>query len=143
MIVGIDTDFLVRASGPSHTGHQAVIQLRDQYVDEGNTFAIAPQVISEFVHVVTDARRFSLPLAMENALEIGSFWWNSANVCQVTTGADALTLFNAWMIEHRLGRKRILDTMLAATYAADGIGDLISGNARDYRIFGQFKIIEI
>jgi hypothetical protein len=30
--------------------------------------AIAPQVLTEFVHVVTDARRFQQPFSMETAL---------------------------------------------------------------------------
>jgi predicted nucleic acid-binding protein len=35
----------------------------------GDAFALAPQVLAEFVHVVTDARRFSSRLDPEQAVE--------------------------------------------------------------------------
>ncbi len=142
MIAGIDTDFLVRASLPAHPGHGAAIQARDQHLQAENNFALAPQVVAEFVHVVTDARRFSEPVEMAEALLIGDFWWRSESVRQVSVAADGMVLFNAWMNEHKLGRNRILDTMLAATYTAAGIDHLITGNAKDFRIFNRFEFIE-
>jgi len=47
------------------------------------------------------------------------------------------------MARHRLGKKRVLDTMLAATYVSAGIRRLITGNADDYRLFKELELIEI
>ncbi len=46
------------------------------------------------------------------------------------------------MTEHKLGRKRMLDTMLAATYFANGITTIVTSSARDYRGFGVFELVE-
>jgi hypothetical protein len=45
------------------------------------------------------------------------------------------------MAEHRLGRKRILDTQLAATYYHAGIRAILSTSARDYTIFDCFEAL--
>ena len=41
----------------------------------------------------------------------------------------------SWMQEYRLGRRRLLDTMLAATYKANGVSPVLSSNWRDYARF--------
>jgi hypothetical protein len=44
--------------------------------------------------------------------------------------------FVAWMKTHGLGRKRILDTLLGATYLTAGVNSLVTINGRDIRTFG-------
>jgi predicted nucleic acid-binding protein len=112
-------------------------QLRDQ-----STLALAPQVLAEFVHVATDARRFQVPLPMARALERAQMWWEFREVHQVFPGPDSSRLFLRWMAEHGLGRKRLLDTQLAATYYSAGVSTIVTTNARDYAIFGCFEIEE-
>ena len=54
MNVGIDTDFLIRLAVLEHPGHQLATARRDHHLEQGDRFALAPQVIGEFVHVITD-----------------------------------------------------------------------------------------
>ncbi len=54
-----------------------------------------------------------------------------------------VALFHAWMREYQLGRKRVLDTMLAATYRASGVTSLLTLNAEDFELFGGFAFIPI
>jgi len=58
-------------------------------------------------------------------------------------GADALSMstFFAWMRQHRLGRKRILDTMLAATFREAGIVFIFTTNSRDFTVLGDFVCV--
>jgi hypothetical protein len=42
---------------------------------------------------------------------------------------------------HQFGRKRILDTMLAATYRNAGVASLLTSNARDFTTFGGFTCV--
>jgi predicted nucleic acid-binding protein len=46
------------------------------------------------------------------------------------------------MAEHQLGRKRLLDTMLAATYFAAGGTSIVSTDARDFTVFDTFEVVE-
>ncbi len=143
MTVGIDTDFLVRLSIANHPGKVAAEQLRDHHLEQGDRFALAPQVVAEFVHVVTDPRRFERPMNMESALQLGKLWWQAAEVFPIFPAASAMEQFFTFMESENLGRERILDTMLAATCLGAGVTRLITGNPNDYRLFPSLELIEM
>jgi len=52
-----------------------------------------------------------------------------------------MSTFFAWMRQHRLGRKRILDTMLAATFREAGIVFIFTTNSRDFTVLGDFVCV--
>lgn len=141
MKIGIDTAFLVETSILEHPGHAAARETLDRHLADGDVFVMAPQVVAELVHVITDAHRFARPLDMPAALETARGWWNGRETERISPTPDSLTRFWEWMDRFDLGRKRILDTMLAATYFSHGIRTILSTNARDYSVFGCFEII--
>lgn len=49
---------------------------------------------------------------------------------------QAVTDFFAWLTRYQLGRKRLLDTMLAATFHRAGVKRIITNNDRGYRVLG-------
>ena len=53
----------------------------------------------------------------------------------------AVKWFLEAMVRHQLGRKRVLDTMLAATYRSAGVTSLLTLNADDFAVFGEFACI--
>ena len=110
-------------------------------VAAGNGFALAPQVIAEFIHVVTDVKRFTNPLSMEAARDLAQKWWTAHEVTHIIPTDAAMAQFFAWHRGHSLGRKRILDTLLAATYRSAGINSLLTTNANDFTVLGEFKCI--
>jgi len=140
MTHGFDTTFLVAWEVAGHSDHGASRSLLSTLRSAGDDFAIAPQVLAEFVHVVTDDRRFAEPLTTDAALSRAEIWWNSDEVRQVLPNATSMTEFFAWMKQHRLGRKRILDTLLAATYKAAGISSVLTINGGDFAVFGHFDL---
>jgi predicted nucleic acid-binding protein len=143
MILGADTSFLVVLEIRESRGHLRAFEfLTHTIIEQGNTLALAPQVVAEFVHIVTDPLRFQRPLAIEVALRKAELWWNAEEVIQAIPDAGAVTLFTHWMYRYRLGRKRILDTLLAATYAVAGVRRIVSTNARDYVIFEDLEVID-
>jgi predicted nucleic acid-binding protein len=141
MKIGVDTTFLVQMSLREHPGHIAAREEMDRRLAAGDTFAMAPQVVSEWVHVVTDARRFEHPLSMAAALEKAQAWWGAREVEHVSPTPESMAQVWSWMNEFKLGRKRLLDTMLAATYFSHGVHAILSSNARDYTTFGCFHVI--
>ena len=64
---GLDTCFLIAFEAASHSQHTAVHALVRQCLSSGDDFALAPQVLAELVHVLTDQRRFAQPLSMAAA----------------------------------------------------------------------------
>jgi hypothetical protein len=59
----------------------------------------------------------------------------------VTHGAD--TSFLVAARHHQLGRKRVLDPLLAATYRAAGVTSLLTLNAADFMVFGEFACLPV
>lgn len=143
MNVAIDTDFLVRLNIAEHPDRPKALAVRDQHLEAGDRFGLTPQVLSEFIHIVTDPRRFERPLAMDTALIRADKWWNAAEVAHLLPTSEAVARFLGEMRTGQLGRKRILDTLLASTCLTSGVTHLITGNAADYRIFPGLVLIEI
>jgi predicted nucleic acid-binding protein len=104
-----------------------------------DTFSLAPQIRAEFIHIVTDPRRFSSPLTLEQAIKRTEIWWNAGEVVHVFPTAESTLLFLGWLEEHKLGRKRLLDTMLASTLQANGVTSLLTLNRDDFTVFGNFN----
>ncbi len=55
-------------------------------------------------------------------------------------GIDTGFLVN-WLDQLQLGRKRLLDTLLAATYRHCGIQSLLTTNPDDFAVFDGFALI--
>ena len=60
---------------------------------------------------------------------------------QVKAEDDGVEWFLTAMQQHQLGRKRVLDTMLAATYRTAGITALLTLNAADFAVFEEFTCL--
>ena len=135
MIYGLDTTILVQLELADHEMHARAARLRDTLLAEGSSFALAPQVLAEFVHIVTDGRRFTNPAPVARAIDQSERWWNAREITGVFPGPDAVSTFHRWMRDGQIGRNRILDTLLAATYAAAGVTAVVTSNTRDYHSF--------
>lgn len=62
MTHGLDTSFLVAAEVACHADHTVARALASSLRQKGDQFALAPQALAEFMHVVTDAKRFTAPV---------------------------------------------------------------------------------
>ena len=80
MIHGLDTGFLVAAEVREHAAHADARATLAQVLSAGDVIAVAPQVLAEFIHVVTDPRRFTQPLDMNAARHVAEQWWTSNDV---------------------------------------------------------------
>jgi predicted nucleic acid-binding protein len=141
MIHGLDTGFLVAAEVTEHGEHTGARATLARLLAAGDLIAIAPQVLAEFIHIVTDPRRFRQPLDMTTARQLAEQWWTAREVVRVFPDDAATRQFLAWLHQFALGRKRLLDTLLAATYRQAGIQSLLTTNQADFLVFGVFTCI--
>ncbi len=139
-MTGLDTAVLIAHELAEAPNHRRVRQSVAEAAKRGRArFALAPQVVHEFLHVATDPRRFETPLEFAAALQRAEFWWNAAEITRCLPDDRAMGTFLDWMGRHRLGRKRILDTALAATYFAAGVREIATANPDDFNVFGAFS----
>ena len=73
--------------------------------------------------------------SMDQAVGKAGFWWSAREIERVFPSRGAIR----WM-RTRTGS---IDTMLAATYYGSGITTIATSNARDYRAFGAFELIDL
>jgi predicted nucleic acid-binding protein len=122
--------------------HAAAVQLLDAEVTErGGSLALAPQVMHEFLHVVTDPRRFENPLSMRDGLRWAASLWSAEEVVRILPAPGVLDRTFELLERLRLGRKRILDTALAATLELAGVRRLATFNADDFRPFTFLELV--
>ena len=141
-MIGIDTNFLLQLELEELPSHSATDALFDRHArDAGFALAVTAQVLAEFVHVATDPRRFVRPLSMTEALRRSEFWWNAGDTSPIFPTSDSLRRYHEWMGTYHLGRKRILDTMLAATLHTAGVRRLFTSNPDEFRVFGVFELL--
>ena len=139
----LDANILVAAHVPAHPHHEPVRRfLMEAARSPGNTLVVMPLVLHEFVHDVTDARRFEPPIPMSEALAIASLYLGRSNVECVAIGEDATRRAFELLDQYQLGRKRIADTLLAAALITAGVDELVTCNAKDFAMFQPLRTVD-
>ncbi len=78
---------------------------------------------------------------MDEALDwIDSFLQNPS-VALLDNASASMVQTSLWMRQFNLGRKRIIDTHLAAILYTMGVQRLLTANPGDFAIFGVFEIV--
>lgn len=142
MKAGLDTNVLIFAHMPSLPDHGRVRRfLVDQLASPDVTLAVTAGILHELVHIITDPRRFDPPVSMSEAIELAKLYLSRANVECLAIDETSMALALEWMDRHRLGRKRIADTLLAATLVTHGFDTLITCNPQDFTVFDRLTIV--
>ena len=140
-MTGLDSNILVQLALQDHPANVATIAAVQAETQRGHRLVFPSLVVDEFLHVITDARRFSPPLTMLEALDwVENFAANPA-VGLLEPTPETLRQTLRWLREFNLGRKRILDTQLAAVLHTGGVRRLLTSNPADFTVFGVFEII--
>lgn len=142
MTLGLDTDVVVNWAMGGAEHHDAARTLLRREIHAGNTIACTPQVFFEFIHVVTDGRRFERPMPMSLALDTARDFWAAPETIRVRPGPQVLHRTLELLGNLKLGRKRILDTALAATLQEAGVNRLATFNGGDYAVFPFLEIVD-
>jgi predicted nucleic acid-binding protein len=140
-MTGLDCNILVQLALQDHPANTATIAAVQAQAKLGEQLVFPSLVADEFLHVITDERRFKPPLTMIEGLDwMENFLSNSA-VSLLEPKPESLRQALRWMRQFNLGRKRILDTQLAAIFHTAGIRRLLTSNPADFQLFGVFEIL--
>lgn len=139
-MIGLDTSILVAQAIAEHPQHEASQRWLDDEIARNQTFAITSGILAEFIHIVTDGRRFETPLAISEALERAAFWSEAREVTLLAADDAVNVLWLKWLADFQLGRKRLLDTLITVTWHVAGIGEICTLNPRDFKVFDVFRI---
>lgn len=140
-MTGIDTTWLVDLEVKESPRHEGAIRLFHEWREDRNTMlCIYHHVFLEFLHVVTDTARFEKPLAVDQAIERIWFWVEQERVRVIYPTDTSLKRCLMWLSAFRLGRKRLIDTQMAAAYAEEGVTRIWSADSGGFAVFGCFNL---
>jgi predicted nucleic acid-binding protein len=123
--------------------HRAARRFVAREARRSNLLGITPQVLAELVHVTTDPRRFERPLSMRGAVDLARRLWTAPEVARILPTSGSFVRACELLAQHRLGRKRILDTMLAAILEGASVARLATLNGADFRVFSFLEVVEL
>lgn len=140
-MTGLDCNILVQLAFAGHPANAATVSAVQAEARQGHALVVPALVANEFLHVVTDPRRFDPPLTMTGALDWLEEFLAHPSVRILEPNQETLRQTLAWVRQFNLGRKRILDTHLAAILHAAGVARLLTSNPADFAVFGVIETI--
>jgi predicted nucleic acid-binding protein len=128
---------------PALPEHQDVHRYLTRELERDDlTLVLTPMVLHELMHVITDKKRFEPPVSMPEALALVRLYLDASNVECLAIDAQSVQRTLHLLDEHRLGRKRIADSLLAATLLRHGVHELITCDPADFQLFDQLECID-
>jgi predicted nucleic acid-binding protein len=143
LTLALDTDVLVgwaMTGAPHH--RQVRILVEGELAARRGRVGLVPRVVEEFLHVATDKKRFPEPFTMPHALAYVEALLSANDIVVIEAGRTTLPRTLELLRTHKLGRKRILDTALAATLEAAGIRRLATFNGTDFASFDFLDVVD-
>jgi predicted nucleic acid-binding protein len=140
-MTGLDCNILVQLALADHPANAATLAAVQAETQRGHPLFFPSLVLTEFLHVITDAKRFAPPLTMSEALDWIEELLASGSFYQLEPTPESLRQTLLWMRQFNLGRKRILDTHLAAVLHTSGVRRLLTSNPADFVVFGVLETI--
>lgn len=143
MRLGLDTNVLIYAHLPVFAESVRVRgYLQQRLADDSCSLALTALVLHEFVHIVTDPRRFDPPVSMPEALAIARGYVNRTNIECLPVDEASVHLALDLLDVHGLGRRRIADTLLASTLIEHGVTEIVTCNPLDFACFDELAVID-
>ena len=139
---GADTSFLVAVEIVEHANHAEGLRVLGELLAHGAVWRFAAGACR--VCACRDrCQAVSAAVFDGDGAGKSERWWNAAETEQVLPTDAVVARFHDWMRDHQLGRKRVLDTLLAATYRAAGVTSLLTLNTEDFEVFGKFSFVPL
>ena len=141
MSLGLDSCFLIDLYWEDSPRHVTVLEKFKEIASSGQEVCVYYNCFNEFIHVITDAKRFENAFSMEEALAVVDEWRDLENVRILFPDDQSFGRTVAWLSIYKLGRKRLNDTNMAASYVHSGVSEVITANPKDFEIFKELKVI--
>jgi predicted nucleic acid-binding protein len=140
-MIGLDCNILIQLAFADHPANAKTVAFVKAETASGTKLVFPMLVVNEFLHVATDVRRFAPPLTMIEALNWMEEFLKNPMVSLLESNKASADQTLVWMREFNLGRKRVLDTHLAAVLHTAGVRRLLTSNPADFAIFTDLKIV--
>ena len=140
-MIGIDTCFLIDLYWEDSPRNKNARVLFSKIANnESVKVAVYYNCFNEFLHVITDSKRFENPLSVSEAISVIDYWCDIDRVTVLYPDDTSFKRTLAWMNRYQLGRNRVNETQMASCYLTSGVSTIITANPKDFEIFESFEI---
>lgn len=145
-MICLDTTFLIDLYWIDSPRHNSAVSLFNLLSDEKGEYQdedilVYYNCFNEFVHVITDNRRFENAMTMQRALEICEQWRDLEKLKIIFPDETSYTRALTWLSIYNLGRNRLNDTNMVACYVSQGASRIITANPKDFEIIQEIDCI--
>jgi len=146
-VISLDTTFLIDLYWLDSPRHKSAVKLFKELSDENGKFPdedilVYYNCFNEFMHVITDSRRFENAMSMSRALEICEQWKDLERIKIVFPNETSYGRTLTWLSIYNLGRNRLNDTNMVSCYVSQGASKIITANPKDFEIIQEIECIE-
>lgn len=142
-MIGLDTSFLIDLYWQDSPRNKNARDLFSKIVkDDSVALAIFFNCFNEFLHVITDSKRFENAFSIAEAIDVIDFWCDLDRVKVLYPTDTSFKRTLAWMNMYKLGPNRINDTQMASCYLSNNITSIITANPKDFEIFQSFELMD-
>lgn len=141
-MIGLDSTFLIDLYWKDSPRHLKALDLFNKISESDEEIQIYYNCFNEFVHVITDSRRFEDAFSMKEAMDIVDLWCNLEKVTVIYPDDMSFGRAKIWISMFNLGKNRLNATNMAACYAQNGASKIITANSKDFEIFEVFKLVD-
>lgn len=149
-MISLDTTFLIDLYWLDSPRHNAAVKLFEELSDETGIYQdsqnqdilVYYNCFNEFVHVITDTRRFENAMTMTRALEICEQWRDLERITIVFPDETSYGRALTWLSIYNLGRNRLNDTNMISCYVTAGASKIITANPKDFEIIQEIECIK-
>ena len=140
-MIGLDTCFLVDLYWTDSPRNKKARDLFSKLANDSNIqLGIYYNCFNEFIHVITDSKRFENPFTIKEAIAVVDFWCDIDRVRVLYPNDSSFKRTLAWTNMYKLGRNRINDTQMASCYLLNNITSIVTANVKDFEIFECFEL---
>jgi len=140
-MLALDSTFIIDLYWKDSPRHENACKWLEKLSESGEEVCIYYNCFNEFIHVITDSRRFGNAFTMKEALEVVEQWRMLENVKILFPHEQSFGRTAAWLDIYNLGRKRLNDTNMASCYELAGVTQILTANPADFGVFEALEAV--
>ena len=136
----VDANILVYAAVEDDVRHARCRKLLTDKT--AGTLFLSSQILTEFISVITSAKRVTKPFTPEEAVGFIEALLDYANVVLLPISSDVPSRWLALIKRSPVRGARVFDFQIAATMLVHGVVRLVTFNGDDFKSIHEIEIVE-
>lgn len=137
----LDSNVLVYAADKSSPYHKPSKELRERGLTGEILLCVCPQVLTEFLAVVTDSRRVKNPISPSEAIKEVEKYLTAPNILKIYQNEVSFRELVELIGKYKIGKQEVFDLQLVSTMLTSKISKIYTFNTSDFSKFKEIKIL--